>query len=110
MTRSTMDSVATKRQRKKLAVSLALMGLLIAATFFGYFETDPRPGSPVAVFAGGLALVLCPGSLLFATWVDIEPQTSAFAVVWLVIGLTNFALYGGVGLFLSRFKRRADSF
>jgi hypothetical protein len=104
-----MDTATLKRKRRKLAISLALMGLLIAAVFFAYFETDPRPGSPAALLAGGLALILCPGSLLFVTWIDIEPQTSAFAVMWLIIGLINFALYGGIGLLVSRFKWRADS-
>jgi drug/metabolite transporter (DMT)-like permease len=104
-----MDTATVKHKRRKLAISLALVGLLIAAVFFAYFETDPRPGSPTALLAGGLALVLCPGSLLFVTWIDIEPQTSAFAVMWLIIGLINFALYGGIGLLVSRFKWKASS-
>jgi drug/metabolite transporter (DMT)-like permease len=104
-----MDVVTTKRKRRKLAISLALMGLLIAGVFFAYFETDPRPGSPAALLAGVVVLVLCPGSLLFVTWVDIEPRTSAFAVVWLIVGLINFVLYGGIGLVVSRFKWRSNS-
>jgi hypothetical protein len=104
-----MDTATLKRKRRKFAISLALVGLLIAAVFFAYFETDPRPGSPAALVAGGLALVLCPGSLLFVTWIDIEPQTSAFGVMWLVIGLINLALYGGIGLIVSRFKWKANS-
>jgi hypothetical protein len=85
------------------------MGLLISAVLFAYFETDPLPGSPAVLVAGGLALVLCPGSLLFVAWIDIEPQTSAFAVMWLIIGLINVAFYGGIGLLVSRFKWKADS-
>ena len=104
-----MDTATLKRKRRKFAVSLALVGLLIAAVLFAYFETDPRPGSPVALLAGGLALVLCPGSLLFVTWIDIEPQTGAFAVMWLIIGLINFALYGGIGLLISRFRWKANT-
>src|SRR5579863_973300 len=104
-----MGTVTLKRKRRKLAISLALVGLLIAAVFFAYFETDPRPGSSAALLAGGLALVLCPGSLLFVTWIDIEPQTSAFTVMWLIIGLINFVLYGGIGVLVSRFKWKANS-
>lgn len=104
-----MDTGTLKRKRRKFAISLALVGLLIAAVFFAYFETDPRPGSLAALVAGGLALFLCPGSLLFVTWIDIEPQTSAFAVMWLIIGLINVALYGGIGLIVSRFKWKANS-
>lgn len=103
-----MDALTIKRKRRQLAISLAVVGLVIAAVFFAYFETDPRPESPAALWAGGLALVLCPGSLLFVTWIDIEPQTSAFAVMWLIIGLINFALYGGIGLLVSRFRWKAD--
>jgi hypothetical protein len=104
-----MDTATLKRKRRKLAISFAFVGLLIAAVLFAYFETDPWPGSSAALVAGGLALVLCPGSLLFVTWIDIEPQTSAFAVMWLIIGAINFALYGGIGLLVSRFKWKANS-
>ena len=103
-----MDALMVKRKRRQLAIRLAIVGLVIATVFFAYFETDPRPGSPMALWAGGLALVLCPGSLLFVTWIDIEPQTSAFAVMWVIIALINFALYWGIGLLVSRFRWKAD--
>ena len=103
-----MDAASLERNRRKSAISLAAVGLLIAAVFFGYFETDPRPESLAVLLSGALATVLCPGSLLFATWIDIEPQTSAFMVMWVIIGLINVALYGGIGLFVSRFRRVAQ--
>jgi hypothetical protein len=103
-----MDPEMVKRKRRKLTIGFALFGLAITAAFAAYFETDPRPGSPAAVWSGIIALFLCPGSLLFVTWIDIEPQTGAFAVMWLIIGLINSGLYGGFGLLLSQFRWKSD--
>jgi hypothetical protein len=103
-----MDSLLVKRKRRRLTISLALLGLLISAVFFAYFETDPRPESQAMLWAAGLSLVLCPGSLLFVTWFDVEPQTSAFAVVWLVIGMINVAFYGGIGVVLGQYRWKED--
>ncbi len=103
-----MDAVMVMRKRRKLTISLALLGLAIATAFFAYFETDPRPGSATAVWSGVIALFLCPGSLLFVTWIDIEPQTTAFAMMWLVIALINFALYGAIGAVVGRFRWKTD--
>ena len=63
-----MDTATLKRKRRKFAISLALVGLLIAAVFFAYFETDPRPGSPAALVAGGTLLAdnVIEGGLPFA--------------------------------------------
>jgi hypothetical protein len=81
---------------------------VVAAAFFAYFETDPQPGNPATTWAAGTGLIFCPGSLLFVTWIDIEPQTSAFAIMWLVIGLINFALYGAIGMFVGRLLWKID--
>ena len=102
-----MDAAMVRRKRRKLTIGLALCGLIIAGTFFAYSETDP-PQSRMALLAGVAALVLCPGSLLFVTWIDIEAQTTASAVMWLIIGLINFALYGGIGWLVGRSRWRAD--
>lgn len=97
-----------KRKRRQLTIGVAVLGLAVAAFFAAYAETDPRPESTVAVWSGVTALVLCPGSLLFVTWIDIEPHTTAFAIMWLVIGLINFALYGTIGAAISSFRWKAD--
>jgi hypothetical protein len=73
------------------------LGLAIAAIFFGFSEMDPAPGSFVAFVLGGATLLLCPGSLLFVTAIDIEPQTTGFAVMWLIVGLINCAVYAIIG-------------
>jgi hypothetical protein len=103
-----MDTVTVKRKRRQLTIRLALLGLAIAAAFFAYSETDPPPQSPLALFAGVVALVLCPGSLLFVTWIDIEVHTTASAIMWSIIGIINFALYGGIGWFIGQFRWKAD--
>jgi drug/metabolite transporter (DMT)-like permease len=82
---------------------LSLLGLLIAVTFGAYFETDPSLESPRAVWAATVSVVLCPGSLLFVTFIDAEPRTSGFLFMWLAIGLINIALYGAIGAVIGRF-------
>jgi|SRR6266446_1360838 len=103
-----MDAAMVRRKRLKLTIRLALCGLIIAGAFFAYSETDPPPQSRMALLAGVAALVLCPGSLLFVTWIDIEVHTTASAVMWLIIGLINFALYGAIGTVVGRFRWKAD--
>ena len=103
-----MDTGIITRKRRQLKTGLAVLGFVIAAAFFAYFETDPRPGSPATVWAAGIAFVLCPGSLLFATWLDIEPQTTAFAIMWFVIALVNTALYGLIGGLVGKSRWKAD--
>ena len=103
-----MNAAMVRRKRRKLTIGLALCGLIIAGAFFAYSETDPPPQSRTALLAGVAALVLCPGSLLFVTWIDIEAQTTASAVMWLIIGLINFALYGAIGTVVGRFRWKGD--
>lgn len=103
-----MDALTVKQKKRQLTIRLAFVGLAIAVAFALYFETDPRPGSPAAIWSGMAALFLCPGSLLFITWIDIEPQTSAFIAMWAIIGLINFAVYGGVGMLVSQFRWKAS--
>ncbi len=86
----------------------ALLGVAIATVFFAYFETDPAPGSPIALLAGGAALFLCPGALIFVTAIDIEPQTTGFAIIWLVIGLINSVIYALVGAAFVGLRRKQE--
>ena len=97
-------AVAVRRKRRRLAIGLAVFGLLVAAAFFAYFETDPPLGNPTVLWVAEIALFLCPGSLLFVTSIDIEPQTTGFAIMWLLIGLMNLAVYGAIGVVVGRFR------
>jgi uncharacterized membrane protein len=101
-----MDIVMVKRRRWQMGISLAVIGLMIAA-FFAYLEADPRAASSGALGSRLRTSVLCPGSLLFVTWIDMEPRTIASAVMWVIVGLMTFVLYGGIGLLVSRFFWKA---
>ena len=71
---------------------------------------DPAPGSFVARVLGGATLLLCPGSFLFALAGDIEPQTTGFAMMWLIIGLINCAVYTAIGAaYVGLRKKPAES-
>ncbi len=100
-----MVTAVPRRKRLRLTIRLAVLGLVIAAAFFAYFKTDPPLENPVASWAATVALVLCPGSFLFIAlgWIDAEPPTAAFNIMWLAIGLINFVLYGVIGAIIGRF-------
>lgn len=103
-----MEGRQLKRKRRLRALGFAAAGLVIATAFFAYFNTDPSLGTPMALWLECLTVVLCPGSLFFVTWIDIEPRTGAFVVMWVVIGIINCAVYGGIGLFVSRYLWKSD--
>jgi hypothetical protein len=97
-----MEISEFKKKQRRFGISSAVTGLVIAGILFLLSETDPRPGSAGMLWLSGISMVLCPGSLAFVTVIDIEPQTNAFAIMWLIIGVLNFILYGGLGLLVSR--------
>jgi hypothetical protein len=103
-----MERQIVARKRRLLTLRLSLLGLLTAAAFGAYFETDPNLEIPTAVWAATVSVVLCPGSLLFVTFIDAEPRTSGFLFMWLVIGLINIALYGAIGAIIGRFLWKSD--
>jgi hypothetical protein len=102
-----MDPAIAARSRR-LTLSLAVLGLVIAVGFGVYFDTDPRLESPAADWAGGVSLVLCPGSLLFVTFIDAEPGTNGFLFMWTIIGLINLGLYAALGAFLGRIMWKSE--
>ena len=86
----------------------ALLGLAIASVSFGISEADPTPGSSVAIWIGVATIILCLGSFLFVTNFDIEPQTTGFAIMWLIIGLINFAVYAVIGAAYVGLQKKRD--
>jgi hypothetical protein len=70
---------------------------------------DPAPDSQAARGSGIAALVLCPGSLLFVVFIDAEPGTSGFALVWVMVALINAGLYGAVGIVIGRLAWARDN-
>jgi len=63
-----------------IVVGFFLLGLLIAATFYGYSETDPAPNL-LTIALGILGTVLCPPALFSVGFIDIETYTHAFDVI-----------------------------
>jgi uncharacterized membrane protein SirB2 len=92
----------------RIIFRFALLSLAIAAVFFGISEADPSPGSSVAIWAGVATMILCPGSLLFVTAFDIEPQTTGSAAMWLIIGLINSAVYAVIGAAYVGLRKKRD--
>ena len=105
-----MDAEILKRKRKRAIVSTAVLGLTVAIAFAAYFNTDPPLNGRTANWLATAALVLCPGSLAFLAlgWIDAEPQTGGFIVMWASIALMNFALYGGIGMLIGRLFWKTD--
>lgn len=92
------------RKRSLLTLCLAVLGVAIATAFGVYFGLDPRGESTAA----SASLILCPGTILFATFIDAEPWTNGFLFMWLAIGVINLGLYGGIGHFIGRLFWRSD--
>ena len=82
---------------RQLSLAFGGLGLLIAAAFTIYFGMDPNLDSPAAHFTGIAEFVLCPGSLLFVTFIDAEPGTNGFVLMSVVIAFINFWLYAAIG-------------
>jgi EamA domain-containing membrane protein RarD len=97
-----MDHSNAARRRRRLTLWLAVFGLVIALAFAAYFDTDPRLKSPAVLRASLASLFLCPGSFLFVTFIDAEPGTGGFWLMWIVIGLINFGIYGAIGAAIGR--------
>jgi len=93
-----------------LPIALAVSGLLIAAAFAMFFQiVDPAPDSQASRGSGIAALILCPGSLLFVTFIDAEPGTSGFAFMWVMVALMNAGLYGVIGIVIGRLAWSSDN-
>ena len=105
---STKIPAVALRKRLQLTLCLAVIGLVIAAIFGIYFGMNPRSESPGALRAAVISFVLCPGSLLFATFIDAEPWTNGFVFMWLAIAVINIGLYGVIGHLVGRFLWRSD--
>ena len=94
-------------RRRQLIVAFAAAGLIITAVLFVYLEiTDYKTMHPTLL---GASLVLCPPALLSVTFFDLQPHTPEIAIGWAVIGLINSALYGGIGVGVSRCLWKSDS-
>jgi EamA domain-containing membrane protein RarD len=103
-----MESAHSARKRKRLTLCLAVVGFVIAAAFAAYFETQPRLESPMVVGTSVASLLLCPGSFLFVTFIDAEPHTGGFLLMWTIVGLLNFGVYGAIGAVIGRWLWKSE--
>jgi hypothetical protein len=84
----------------RIALALAALGMAIALVIAAYLALTVSTTSPPQPMSDRLFMtfvVLCPPSLLSIPIIDAEPGSGAFYALWLVIGLINAGLYGGVG-------------
>jgi hypothetical protein len=94
---------------RKLTIVLAILGFSIAAVILAYAElTDASPPPPVNVPLWTAFMVLCPPALLSVALIDIEPGSIAFVLLWLIIGLSNSALYAAIGAGVRGMFRKSD--
>ena len=94
-------------RRPRLAVWLAVVGLIVALAFGIYFGINAQNESRGAAIAATVSFVLCPGSLLFVTFIDAEPWTNGFIFMWLAVAIINAAVYGLIGHLAGRFLWRS---
>lgn len=104
-----MDTLTFKSKRRRLTISLAILGLAIAAVIWAYSElTDSSPPRPLNFPLWTVFMILCPPTFLSIPLIDVEPGSGDFAIMWLVIGLANSALYAAIGAIVGRFCWNSD--
>ena len=82
----------------------------MAAVIWAYSElTDSSPPKPFNSTLWTAFMILCPPSVLSIPLIDVEPGSSDFATMWLVIGLVNSGLYAVIGKIVGRFRWKPDS-
>jgi hypothetical protein len=80
---------------RRLTVSLALAGFLVAVVVWAYSELTDAGHVNMPVWT--VFVILCPPSLLTVPLIDVEPGSIDFAFVWFVVALLNAGLYVLVG-------------
>jgi hypothetical protein len=85
---------------RRIAIVWAFAGIgstcaLVAYQFLTNFTPFPR--ATLIVF-----VILCPISLLSIAFIDAQPGTGAFYLVWAVIALLNSGLYALVAAAIAR--------
>ena len=58
---------------------------------------------PVAAF-----VILCPPSLLSIPFIDVDPGTGGFYLIWAIIGVFNATLYAVIGASVVRLRAKID--
>lgn len=84
-----------------------MLGFEIAAVVLAFVML--RDSSPPPTFSPPLLTfeILCPPAFLSFILMDID-SAAAIAIVWLVIGILNAALYAVIGTLIGRFCWKSD--
>ena len=85
---------------------LGLCGFLMGAALYVYSSLYDyaKPITTAEAFVGLLALIFCPPTLLFVLCIDCEIGGVSGIVTFLLIALTNAALYSMIGVLISRVR------
>jgi hypothetical protein len=86
-------------RKRRLIIGFALLGLAITGTIYAANAFIPHSETPsrTEIFLGVVSVVLCPPGLLTVPLFDIESDTVPGAILWLIVGLLNSALYAAIG-------------
>ena len=93
-------------KKRRFTITFALIGFLVAAGLFARLEVTNY--KPFQTKAAVVAIVLCPASLLSASFLDIEPHSAEALIGWLLIAFANSGIYGLIGYVLGRRLQQAD--
>jgi len=98
-----------KRKRRNLICALATLGFVVAAVGWAYANLTDSSPPRLNFTVWAVFIFLCPPSLLSVPLIDVEPGTRDFAMVWLVIGGVNAALYAMIGWVAGKIIWKAES-
>ena len=98
-----------KRKRRNLIWAVATLGFVVAAALWAYANLTDSSPPRFNFLVWAVFIFLCPPSLLSVPLVDVEPGTRDFAVIWLVIGGVNSALYAMIEWVAGKFIWKADN-
>jgi hypothetical protein len=87
---------------------LAALGFAVAVFIWAYSEITASSRSPFNMPLWGLFIVAYPPSLLTIPLIDVEPGSTDFAIVWLVVGILNSILYGAIGIAVGEICRNTE--
>ena len=105
-----MDAATVRRKRRQLTIGFAAIGFVITAVIWAYSElTDSSSPRPLNFPLWTAFVILCPPSLLSAPLIDVEPGSTGFTTLWLVIGFVNSVLYAVIGMVVGRFRWKPDN-
>jgi hypothetical protein len=97
------------RKDLKYVLGAAGLGLAITAVMVAYMVVaDSSHLQPPNLPLVTTFVILCPPSLLSAPFIDVDPGTGGFYIIWSFIGLFNAALYAVIGASVVRLRAKSD--